>query len=203
MSDFLTGRSGIGLHQRRKFFELRNQYELSGEDGTPTGKVEQVNQSPLTIVARVISGLDVALPITLEVSDASARTVLTLHKPWFRYRVTVSDSGGAAIGQIVKRVRLGKAVFSILDDNGEEIGQVRAENWRARDFRIEDASQREIARVTKQWRGLLTEAFTDADSYAVTFEPTTAEPMRSLALGAALAVDITMKQKDSGGGLPI
>jgi hypothetical protein len=43
---------------------------------------------------------------------------------------------------------------------------------------------------------LLTEAFTDADSYAVTFEPTTAEPMRSLALAAALSVDLTMKQKD-------
>lgn len=197
MGDFLTGRAGIGLHQRRKFFELRNQYQLTNEDGSAAGKVEQVNQSPLTVVARVISGLDVALPITLEVHDANEQTVLALHKPWFRYRVSVTDASGRAIGQILKRVRLGKAVFTIFGASGEELGHVRAENWRARDFRIEDAGGNEVARVTKKWRGLLTEALTDADSYAVTFDPATAEPLRSLALAAALTVDITMKQKDA------
>ena len=197
MDDFLAGRSGIGLHQRRKFFELRNQYELADEDGTPAGAVEQVNQSALTFIARLVSGLDVALPVTLSVTDRSGQQVLTLHKRWFRYRVTVSDAAGHPIGNVTKRVRLGKAVFSIVSPDAEPLGEVKAENWRARDFRIEDCDGKEVARVTKKWRGLLTEAFTDADSYAVTFEPATGEPMRSLALAAALAVDITMKQKDT------
>ena len=83
------------------------------------------------------------------------------------------------------------------------LGELRAENWRARDFRLDGPSGTEVARVTKTWRGLLTEVFTDADSYAVTFAPTTDEPLRQLALAAALAVDLTMKQKDYGSPLDV
>lgn len=196
MTALLEGRSGIGLHQRRKIFEMRNQYELSDEAGQRLGAVEQVGQSPFTFIVRLVSDMDIALPVTLSVSDVAGAEVLRLHKPWFRYAVTVSRPDGTMVGVVRKRVRLGKAVFTVLAPNGEELGEVKAENWRARDFRIEDATGTEVARVTKQWRGLVTEMFTDADSYAVTFESTTAEPMRSLAFAAALSVDLTMKQKD-------
>ena len=197
MTTFLQDRSGIGVHQRRKVFEMRNQYELSDETGQKLGAVEQVEQSPLTFVVRLLGDMDVVLPVTLSVTDALGGEVLRLHKPWFKYAVTVAGGDGNVIGVVRKRVRLGKAVFTVFGPDGTTVlGEVKAENWRARNFRIEDLSGTEVARVTKQWRGLLTEAFTDADSYAVTFEPTTAEPMRSLALAAALSVDLTMKQKD-------
>ena len=196
MTDLLAGRTGVGVHQRRKVFEMRNQYELTDEAGTRIGAVEQVGQSPFHFVARLLSDLDVVLPVTLQVTDAAGAVALTAHKPWFRYRVSVSDGDGRPIGFVAKRVRLGKAVFDLLDPNGQPLGQMKAENWRARDFRIEGQASLEVARVTKKWRGVVTEMFTDADSYAVTFESTTGEPMRSLALAAALSVDLTMKQKD-------
>jgi uncharacterized protein YxjI len=192
----LAERSGIGVHQRRKLFEMRNQYELSDEEGKPIGAVEQVGQSPFAFVVRLISDLDVALPVTLAVTDTDGQPVLRLHKPWFRYSVAVSDGAGNALGFVNKQLRLGKAIFDLVGPQGEALGQVRAENWRARDFRIDDPSGNEVARVTKQWRGLATEMFTDADSYAVTFPPTTDETLRDLALAAALSVDLTMKQKD-------
>jgi uncharacterized protein YxjI len=200
MSQLVTGRSGIGLHQRRKLFELRNQYTLSDENGAQIGTVEQVDQSPFTFVARLFSDLDVALPVTLSVS-ASDGEVLRLHKRWFRYAVSVSAADGTLLGQVVKRIRLGKASFAVTDANGQTVGELRAENWRARDFRFDDLTGTEVARVTKKWRGLATEVFTDADSYAVTFPHTTDERLRHLALAAALAVDITMKQKDYGSPL--
>jgi uncharacterized protein YxjI len=192
----LAERSGIGVHQRRKLFEMRNQYDLTDEGGKPIGTVEQVGQSPFTFLVRLISDLDVALPVTLAVTDVDGQTVLRLHKPWFRYSVAVSDGAGKALGFVNKQLRLGKAIFDLVGAQGEALGQVRAENWRARDFRIDDPAGNEVARVTKQWRGLATEMFTDADSYAVTFPPATAESLRNLALAAALSVDLTMKQKD-------
>ena len=195
---FLSGRSGVGVHQRRKLFEMRNQYELSDEGGQRIGGVEQVGQSPFTFVVRLIGDLDVALPVRLAVTDAAGAAVLNLHKPWFRYAVEVTKGDGTPLGKVVKRVRLGKAVFSVLDPAGESIGEVRAENWRARDFRVDDAAGTEVARVTKQWRGLGTEMLTDADSYAVTFGESTSDDLRLLALAAALSVDLTMKQKDYG-----
>jgi hypothetical protein len=42
---------------------------------------------------------------------------------------------------------------------------------------------------------------TDADSYAVTFAPSTDERLCVLAFASALAVDLTMKQKDYGSPL--
>jgi uncharacterized protein YxjI len=196
MDTFLDGLSGIGLHQRRKVFEMRNQYTLSDEEGTTIGTVEQVGQSAFTFIARLLSDWDVVLPVSLAVNDAEGNLVLALRKPWFRYAVAVTRGDGTKIGEVIKRVRLGKAQFGVVDADGQPLGEVKAENWRARDFRIEDTGATEVARVTKQWRGLATELFTDADSYAVTFPPTTGEPMRSLALAAALSVDLTMKQKD-------
>ena len=196
MDTLVAGRSGIGLHQKRKFFELRNQYTLTGDAGEEIGKVEQTKQSPFAFILRLVSSMDIALPVTLSVTTADGREELKLHKPWFRFAVKVSDGQGNALGAVIKKIRLGKAVFNVEGPAGEELGVLRAENWRARDFRFENSSGSEVARVTKKWRGLLTEALTDADSYAVTFEPTTDNATRHLALAAALAVDITMKQKD-------
>lgn len=198
MSNLLADRSGIGVHQRRKLFELRNQYTLADEAGTRIGGVEQVDQSPFTVLARFASDLDVALPVTLAVTDATGTEVLRLHKPWFRYAVTATDPGGSVLGRITKRIRVGKAVFTVTGPDGAVVGEVRAQDWRARDFRFHSATGAELGRVTKQWRGLATELFTDADSYAVTFTAGSDERTRLLVLGTALAVDLAMKQKDSG-----
>lgn len=192
----MAGRSGVGLHQRRKFLELRNEYTLMGEAGEEIGKVEQTKQSPIAFMARLFSAMGVALPVTLIVTNADGHRELSLHKPWFRFAVRVSDGTGGPLGVVTKRTRLGKAAFRIEGPAGEDLGELKAESWRARDFRLESPTGSELARVTKKWRGLLTEALSDADSYAVTFESTTDNITRYLALAAALAVDMTMKQKD-------
>ena len=199
----LTGRSGIGLSQHRKVFEMRNQYTLTGEDGEAIGAVEQVGQSAFTFLARLISDLDVSLPVTLDVTGGDGIVAMRLHKPWFRFRVTVKDADGAVLGHVRKRIRLGKAVFTVTGPSGEPIGKLMSENWRSKDFRFEGPAGDEMARVTKKWRGLLTEVFTDADTYAVTFEASTVDSVRKLALAAALAVDLTMKQKDYGSPLDL
>ena len=201
MDTLVTGRSGIGVHQRRKVFEMRNQYTLTGESGEAIGAIEQVGQSRFTFLARLISDLDVTLPVTLAVTTSDGGLAMRLQKPWFRFRVAVTGPAGELIGHVRKRIRLGKAMFTVTGPSGELVGRVHAENWRARNFRIDGVSGTEVARVTKRWGGLATEVFTDADSYAVVFPPTTDEPLRQLALASALAVDLTMKQKDYGGPL--
>ncbi len=71
MTNFFDGRSGIGVHQKRKVFELRNQYTLTDESGVEAGRVEQAKQSALTWLARLGTSLDTMLPTTLAVTDAS------------------------------------------------------------------------------------------------------------------------------------
>lgn len=192
----LLAHDAIVVEQVRKFFELRNQYGLYSTDGQRIGAIEQVEQSPLQFLARMFSDLDVALPTTLAVTDDQGVLVLRLHKPWFRWAVRVQGPDGAAIGTITKQVRLGKARFRLAGPDGAQLGEVRARNWRARDFSVLDADGDPVADVSKRWRGLVTEAFTDADTYVVELA-TSREPLRSLALAASLSIDVVMKEKDS------
>lgn len=201
MADFFEGRTGIGVHQRRKFFELRNQYTLTDESGAEAGTVEQTKQSALTFLARLVSSLDVMLPVTLEVSDAAGTAALTLAKPWFTMRVAVKDPDGRAVGVIGRKLRMGKPVYNLTDAAGAPVGEIKAKDWRSRNFEVLDTSGAAIGHVTKQWRGLLTEVVTDADSYAVTFESSATPDQRKLTFAGALAVDLVQKQKDTGGGI--
>jgi hypothetical protein len=186
------------VNQKLKLVELRNQFAILDQHGNRIGSAEQVRQSPLAFLARLFSDLDLALPMTLEVRDERTGSVaLVLHKPWFRMACMVSGPGGVPLGSIQKRIRVGKARFSILDPGGQELGEMRAENWRAKDFSVRDATGQEVARVSKRWAGLR-ELFTDADNYVVQVSPDAVEPMRSLAIASVLAVDTVMKQKDAG-----
>ena len=195
---FLAELPGIGIHQKRKFFELRNEYTLVDQSGTTIGTANQERQSWLTFLARLGSNLDVALPTTIVVRDQAQMPVLEVHKPWFTSTVSARTPDGQTVGAVKWKIRLGKRRFALLGPAGQELGEVQAQNWRARDFAVYDAGGTEVARVTKKWRGLLAESFTDADSYAVEFSDGLDDTMRALAFTAALAVDLVMKQKDSG-----
>ena len=186
------------VKQKAKLFELRNQYQLMDATGQPIGTVEQVNQSPLAVLTRIFSDLDVALPMQLEMRDATGLPALTIAKPWFRMRVEVLDADGTSLGFVRKQIRLGKARFQLVDPAGGIVGDVQAQNWRARDFLITDATGLEVARVAKQWAGVARELFTDADNYVIHVSPGLTGPLRGLAIGSVWAIDIIMKQKDTG-----
>lgn len=196
MSDHgLLSQRTIVVEQVRRFFEMRNRYGLYDTDGQRVGAIEQVRQSPLQFLVRLFSDLDVMLPTTLAIEDVAGQPILLLRKPWFRWKVEVMRADGGRLGTITKQLRLGKARFSIDDPAGQELGEVQARNWRAKDFSVVDTTGQQVANVTKRWRGLVTEAFTDADTYVVDLGATP-DPLRSLALAAALSIDVIMKQKD-------
>jgi uncharacterized protein YxjI len=130
------------------------------------------------------------------VLEADGRAALVAHKPWFRMTVEVSGPDRSRVGSITKRIRMGKARFTLTDATGQVVGEVRARNWRAKDFEIADRNEQVIAQVTKKWRGIARETFTDADTYVVNVHAHAAEPLRTLAIAACLAIDLVMKQKD-------
>ncbi|HET9007722.1 MAG TPA: phospholipid scramblase-related protein [Actinomycetes bacterium] len=110
-------------------------------------------------------------------------------------RCQVVRPDGVVLGEITKQIRLGRARFTLLDPRGARLGEVRARNWRAKDFSVLDGAGQPIARVTKRWAGLR-ELFTDADTYVVEVSPAAVDPLRSLAVATCLVIDVVMKQKD-------
>ncbi len=50
----------------------------------------------------------------------------------------------------------GKIRFDLIGPQDQTLGQIKAENWRAWDFSIVDASDKEVGRIDKKFVGLLT-----------------------------------------------
>ena len=116
-----------------------------------------------------------------------------------RNRIFVSDGSDQEIGRIVQDNVFGKIHFT-LEAGGHTYGAIKAENWRAWNFNIQDHTGTEVARITKTWEGLAKTMFTTADNYVVQINRPLEDPMRSLVIAAALGIDTALKQDSRGFG---
>jgi uncharacterized protein YxjI len=186
------------VSQKTKLIELTNEYAVFDGQGQQIGAVVQVGQSGLKKAARFVSNLDQFLTHRLEVRDARG-PVLVLTRPakFVKSRVVVQRPDGARVGEIVQANVFGKIRFDLVA-NGQLVGAIQAENWRAWDFAITDAAGTEIARITKKWEGMARTLFTTADRYVVLVHFRLPEPLASLVIASALTVDTALKQDDRG-----
>ncbi len=187
------------VNQKAKLIELNNQYGVFDRSGRQIGAVNQVGQSTLKKAMRLLSSVDQFMTHRLEVVDSAGTVVLMLTRPAkvFKSTVVVEDPIGRELGRIVQRNVIGKINFA-LESGGQELGAIKAENWRAWNFRIEDATGTEVARITKTWEGLAKTMFTTADNYVVQIHSRLAQPLLSLVVAAALSIDTALKQDDRG-----
>lgn len=116
------------------------------------------------------------------VAGASASTVLGVTGA--ADLVTSSAEGLDKIGH----VRFG------LEAAGERLGSIHAEDSDEWDFRIQDTTGAEFARITKTWDGWARRRFTKADNYIVQMHLPLEEPLLSLVIAAALAIDVALKK---------
>ena len=186
------------VSQKTKLIELTNEYAVFDGNGQQIGAVVQVGQSAAKKAVRLLSNLDQFLTHHLEVRDARG-PVLVLTRPakFMKSRVIVQRPDGAPIGEIVQANVFGKIRFDLVS-NGQLVGAIQAENWRAWDFAITDAAGTEVARITKKWEGLARTLFTTADRYVVLVHFRLPEPLASLVVASALTVDTALKQDDRG-----
>lgn len=185
------------VNQKAKIIELRNQYSVFDKDGKQIAAVNEVGQSALRKVIRLFTKWDQFLTHRLEVTDTQGRVMLRLTRPSkiFKSRVIVGGADGAELGQIVQQNVFGKIRFDLIA-GGRVIGRIQAENWRAWNFRIEDETGTEVARVTKTWEGALKTLFTTADNYVVQIHTVLPQPLNSLVVASALSIDTALKQDD-------
>ncbi|KUJ69657.1 scramblase [Streptomyces albus subsp. albus] len=189
------------VNQKAKLIELTNEYSVFDQHGRTIGSVVQVGQSTLKKVARFVSSLDQFMTHTLEIRDASGQPHLVLTRPrkFMKSRVIVSRPDGQPVGEIVQQNVIGKINFSI-EANGQTLGAIKAENWRAWNFAIVDHADTEIARITKTWEGLAKTMFTTADNYVLQIHRPLPDPLLSLVIATALTVDTALKQDARGFG---
>lgn len=80
-----------------------------------------------------------------------------------------------------------------LEAGGQRLGSMVSKD-RAWNFTVMDPTGTEVARITKTWAGWLKERFTTADNYVVQIHHWLDEPLRSLVIAAALAIDVELKE---------
>lgn len=189
------------VNQKTKIVELTNEYAVYDAAGQQIGSVVQVGQSGLKKAMRFVSSLDQYMTHKLEVRDAAGVPQLMLTRPAkvMRSRVVVQRPGGESVGELVQENMIGKIRFGLIA-GGVPVGSLNAQNWRAWDFQILDASGTEVARIKKTFEGLAKTMFTTADNYVVQIHRPLPDPLLSLVVASALCVDTALKQDSRGLG---
>ena len=189
------------VNQKAKLIEVNNEYAIFTQTGQQIGAVRQVGQSVAKKMLRVVSSLDQFMTHSLQIVDAQGVVQLAIKRPakMFKSKFEVTNGAGQVIGAIEQENMVGKIHFGLFV-NGQRLGSINAENWRAWNFNIQDANGAEVARITKTWEGLAKTMFTTADNYVVQIHRPLADPLASLVVGSALTVDTALKQDSRGFG---
>lgn len=183
------------VNQKAKVFEINSEYAISDQHGNQIGAVRQVGQSKTKKILRAVSNVDQFMTHKFQIVDGHGQVQVQLTRPakFVKSKVIIQDGAGAEIGQIRQDNLIGKIRFA-LEAGGRPIGSINAENWRAWNFNIQDASGAEIARVTKTWAGLARAAFTNADNFVVQIHRPLEGPLQAMVVAAAVSIDTALKQ---------
>ncbi|MGG7570089.1 phospholipid scramblase-related protein [Streptomyces sirii] len=189
------------VNQKAKLIEVTNEYSVFDQHGNTIGSVVQVGQSTAKKVLRVVSSLDQYMTHKLEIRDGYGQPQMVLTRPakFIKSKVIVERPDGSPVGEIVQQNAIGKINFAMMV-NGQQIGAIKAENWRAWNFAIVDHADTEVARITKTWEGLAKTMFTTADNYVLQIHHQLPDPLLSLVVATALTVDTALKQDARGFG---
>ena len=174
------------VNQKAKLIELNNQYGVFNKDGRQIAAVNQVGQTAAKKALRLLTSLDQFMTHRLEITDLQGQVLLRITRPAkvMKSTVIVSDGNDQEIGRIVQDNVFGKIHFT-LQAGGHTYGSINAENWRAWNFRVEDHTGQEIARITKTFEGIAKTLFTTADNYVVQSHAQSPQALNALGVAAA------------------
>ncbi|MFT5224191.1 MAG: hypothetical protein ACI867_002523 [Glaciecola sp.] len=187
------------VNQKAKLLEINNEYAIFDQQGAQVGAIRQVGQGWFRKAVRLLTDFDQYLTHRLEVVDAQGDVLFKVTRPakFIKSKMLVESPQGQPLGQLVQQNAIGKIRFDMISQ-GQSIGSLNAENWRAWDFAILDAAGTEVARITKTWEGLAKTMFTSADNYVVKVHRPLTEPLRTLVMASAVTVDTALKQDSRG-----
>jgi uncharacterized protein YxjI len=197
MSDLLSANTLV-ISQKAKLIELNNEYKMLDEQGNQVGVIREEGQSKAKKLLRAFSNLDSLMTHRLAMYDANDQKVLEFVRPrtMWKSSIEVTDGTGRAVGKMGQQNMFGKRRFTMESTSGQALGSINAENWRAWDFAIQDATGSEVGRITKKWAGAMKELFTTADNYMLQISAPVSPELRVMMLASAAAVDVALKQAE-------
>jgi len=197
------------VRQRRELaelfgFETRNRYEVVSEAGAPVAYAAEQQKGFLGFLFRQSLGHWRTFEIRFFTPDRVP--FMTARHPfrWFFQRLEIYDEGGGLVGAIQQRFSILTKRFDVQDASGKLVMEVSSPFWRLWTFPFM-ARGAQVACVQKKWSGLLAEAFTDKDNFAIDLgDGALGESERRLILAAAIFIDLQYfeKKASASGALP-
>lgn len=166
-------------------FETRNRYEVDDSVGRTLYQVEEDGGSTL---ARLF--LRAMRPFTLCITNGEGRNILTLNRPFrfYFHELEIRGDRGEHLGTVTRRFTLLRRRYVVCDETGAEILELFGPLLHPWTFEVRFQGEA-IGKITKKWSGVLKEALTDADNFAVTFPAKLKVPIKSLLFGAVFLID--------------
>jgi uncharacterized protein YxjI len=196
----LTGAPMLVMSQRTKAVEAVTEYGVFDHGGGPLATITQVGQSAAKKVMRVLFWFDIFMTHRFEVRSAGGALLGGFVRPRkvLRSRVELHDAVGRPVGVVRQENIFFHIRFRLELPDGTVVGRMRAENWRAWDFTVTDEHGEPVARMIKAWEGYARTMLTTADRFVIAIHRPLAEPLRTLTVAGALAVDVALKQDSRG-----
>jgi len=135
-------------------------------------------------------------PFDVHITDFDGEPILRVQRgiSIFLSKVDVLDEEDEIVGGFKQKFFSLGGAFNVLNADDEEVCTLKGK-WTGWEFKFEHEG-RELANVTKKWRGIGTELFTSADNYVLSIsdEVPPTNPIRYLILGAVLCIDMVLKE---------
>jgi uncharacterized protein YxjI len=175
------------------YFKFGNTYKVFNKEAEQVGVITQKVTGWHKILRLLLN--KAMFPFLLEVRDMDNNLQVSIKRGWtfWMSKITIIDANGKLIGSIKQKFKLFKPTFTINDSNEKNIAIITGD-WKAWDFKINDAKQNTIGTINKKWGGLMKEAFTRADKYYVSIVPEYAEDTSKIVIVAcAITIDMVLK----------
>jgi len=151
-------------------------------------------------------------PFDLIIKDSQEREVIHLSRPFacgsclcpcLLQSIEVEAPPGTPVGRVVQDWSMCTPQFRILDASGETVLRIEGPLCTfslcgSVEFQIlsKDGST-QVGKISKQWSGLLREAFTDADNFGLSFPIDLDVRMKAVMLGALFLIDFMFFEKSN------
>jgi hypothetical protein len=153
-------------------FEIGNRYEVTIHGrNSQSAMVRECSRSVLNVILRHFLGH--IRPADLVFENIQGREAFTMKKRFrfFFHHVDVFDVDGTLLGTVSRQFTLLNDTYVLQNAKGRTLMTLKGPfnllllvPFIAREYRFE-LGGRELGRITKQWRGLLSEYFLDADNF--------------------------------------
>eukprot|EP00158_Paraphelidium_tribonemae_P008641 Partr_v1_DN28637_c0_g1_i1_m50483 putative phospholipid scramblase len=205
-------------------FEQANRYAIYPASNSALGSPATASNDrppPVGFIAEEDGGLGKSLmrqvlrthrPFKATVMDADGRVLLQLERPFqfINSRLSIFDAQGELLGQthqqwhpFRRQYNLFTAHRNLDSTEAELINQQFAYidapllSW---DFQAVDASNNQLAFISKNLTGLVREIFTDTSVYALNMDRQLTRQERAVVLATAICIDFDYFSRTSGGG---